>query len=253
MSKRREFLMQASAICGMLASSANAGAGELDGSDVLKARPESWPIPKIVAGVKIPDSKLATEATGFVRGLSAPVVFNHVMRAYLFGELLGRAKGLKYDAELLYLGAVFHDLGQTEKFMGNQRFEVDGADAASAFLAARGMPKNLIEVVWDAVALHTSPGIVDRKRPEIALVSAGAGIDVGVRGNHLNKKDVDQIVQAFPRRSFKKEYQRVLAEIVSRKPQTAYGNFMSDIGKRHVPGFEAPNICDIIEAASFDE
>ena len=94
---------------------------------------------------------------------------------------------------------------------------------------------------------------MDRKRPEIALVSAGAGIDVGVRGNHLNKKDVDQVVQAFPRRSFKKEYQRVLAEIVSRKPQTAYGNFMSDIGKRHVPGFEAPNICDIIEAASFDE
>ena len=94
---------------------------------------------------------------------------------------------------------------------------------------------------------------MNRKRPEIALVSAGAGIDVGVLGDHLNKKDVDQVVQAFPRRNFKKEYQRVLAEIVSRKPRTAFGNFMSDIGKRHIPGFETPNFCDLIEAASFDE
>ena len=126
------------------------------GSDVLTAAPEAWPIPREVAGVKLPDSKLARDATDFTRGLSAPVVFNHVLRTYLFGELLGRAKGLKFDSELFYLGAVLHDLGQTERFMGRQRFEVDGADAAAEFLKDKGVPEESVEVVWDAVALHTS-------------------------------------------------------------------------------------------------
>src|SRR5215831_16695650 len=120
---------------------------EFLGSDVLTAAPEAWPIPQEVAGVKLPDSKLARDATDYVRGLSAPVVFNHVLRTYLFGELLGQAKRLKFDRELFYLGAVLHDLGQTEQFMGQQRFEVDGADAAAAFLEGQGAPKESIEVV----------------------------------------------------------------------------------------------------------
>ena len=141
-------------------------------SDVLQAVPEAWPIPREVAGVELPDSKLARDATDYVRELSAPVVFNHVLRTYVFGCVLGRAMNLKFDGELFYLGAVFHDLGQTERFMGKQRFEVDGADAAAEFLQDKGVPKESIEIVWDAVALHTSGGIVQRKRPEIALVSA---------------------------------------------------------------------------------
>src|SRR6516165_6920261 len=102
--------------------------------DVLKAAPEAWPLPAEVAGVKLPDSKLARDATDYVRSLSAPLVFNHVLRTYLFGELVGRARKLKFDRELFYLGSVFHDLGQTERFLGKQRFEVDGADAVAAFL-----------------------------------------------------------------------------------------------------------------------
>src|SRR3954470_13492786 len=147
-------------------------------SDVLTMAPESWPIPQEVAGVKLPDSTLAREATDFTRALSAPVVFNHVMRTYLFGELLGRAKGLEFDSELFYLGALLHDLGLTERFMGQQRFELDGADAAAEFLKDKGVPQKSVEVVWDAVALSTSRGIVARKRPEIALVNAGAVADV---------------------------------------------------------------------------
>src|SRR5215472_19311011 len=93
---------------------------EFPSSDVLAAAPEAWPIPREVAAIKLPDSKLARDATDFTRELSAPVVFNHVLRTYVFGELLGRAKGLSFDSELFYLGAVFHDLGQTERFMGRQ-------------------------------------------------------------------------------------------------------------------------------------
>jgi HD domain len=221
-------------------------------SGVLMAAPEAWPIPQEVAGIKLPDSKLARDATDFTRELSAPVVFNHVLRTYLFGELLGRAKRLKFDSELFYIGAVLHDLGQTERFMGQQRFEVDGADAAAEFLKDKGVPKESVEVVWDAVALHTSRGIVERKRPEIALVSAGAGADViGFGVEQLPTGAVAQVIAAFPRVGFKKDYQKVLAEIVARKPETTPFIFLADIGERHVPGYNAPNFCDLMNSAPF--
>ena len=227
---------------------------EFLGSGVLTAAPEAWPIPHEVAGVKLPDSKLARDATDFTRGLSAPVVFNHVLRTYLFGALLGRAKRLKFDSELFYLGAVFHDLGQTERFMGQQRFEVDGADAAAEFLKDQGVPQESVAVVWDAVALHSpsSRGIAERKRPEIALVSAGAGADViGFGVDQLPNEAVAQVIAAFPRLGFKKAYQKVLAEVVARKPETTPFTFLADIGERHVPGYNAPNFCDLIESAPF--
>jgi hypothetical protein len=254
MGTRREFLGRASATCGALAlGSAGEAAGRgAKKSGILKAAPEAWPLPKEVAGVKLPDSKLARDATDYARGLSAPVVFNHVLRTYLFGELLGRAKKQTFDRELFYLGAVLHDLGQTERFMGEQRFEVDGADAAAAFLKSKRVRKESIEVVWDAVALHTSRGIAERKRPEIALVSAGAGADVlGLGVAQLPKKAVAQVIAAFPRRGFKKAYQKVLAEIVARKPETAAGNFLAAVGERHVRGYKAPNFCDLMDAAPF--
>lgn len=221
-------------------------------SDVLQAAPEAWPIPREVAGVELPDSKLARDATDYVRELSAPVVFNHVLRTYVFGALLGRAMNLKFDGELFYLGAVFHDLGQTERFMGKQRFEVDGADAAAEFLQDKGVPKESIEVVWDAIALHTSGGIVERKRPEIALVSAGAGADVfGFGIDQLPREAVAQVIAMLPRPGFKKAYQKVMAEIVVRKPETAAGNFLAGIGERHVAGYKAPNFCDLMNASPF--
>jgi hypothetical protein len=166
-------------------------------------------------------------------------VFNHVLRTYVFGELLGRAKKLMFDTELFYLGAVLHDLGQTERFMGGQRFEVDGADAAAAFLKDKQVPSELIEIVWDAVALHTSIGIVQRKRPEIALVSAGAGADVvGFGIAQLPAEAVAQVIAAFPRSGFKKTYQKVMAEIVARKPETANGE-LSGCGRGAAhPGFQ---------------
>ena len=221
-------------------------------SDVLQAVPEAWPLPREVAGVELPDSKLARDATDYVRELSAPVVFNHVLRTYVFGALLGRAMNLKFDGELFYLGAVFHDLGQTERFMGKQRFEVDGADAAAEFLQDKGVPKESIEVVWDAVALHTSGGIVHRKRPEIALVSGGAAADVvGFGIDQLPSEAVAQVIAAFPRPGFKKGYQKVMAEIVVRKPETAALNFLAGIGERHVAGYKAPNFCDLMNASPF--
>lgn len=216
--------------------------------DVLRASPEHWPLPREVAGVRIPDSRLAREATEFTREVSASVVFNHVMRTYLLGALLGQQQGLRFDAELFFLGAVFHDLGQTERFLGTQRFEVDGADAAAAFLRQRGVSGELVEIVWDAVALHTSSGIVERKRPEIALVSAGAAADLGITPAvaQLDRRAIAAVEAAFPKPDFAQTYQKVLAAIVERKPETAYGTFLSDIGERYVQGFRRPNFCDLM-------
>jgi hypothetical protein len=131
-----------------------------------------------IAGIRIPDSRLALEAEEVVRESSPRCLLNHAFRTYLFGELLGRCRKLKYDSELLFVGAVMNDLGLSEKFAGQERFEVDGADAARTFLAQRGVSEEKNAVVWDAIALHTSVGIADRKQPEIALVHFGAGIDV---------------------------------------------------------------------------
>ena len=136
--------------------------------------------------------------------------------------------------------------------MGKQRFEVDGADPAAEFLKGKGVPKESVEVVWDAVALHTSRGIVERKRPEIALVSAGAGADVAGFGiDQLPKEAVAQVIAAFPRPGFKKAYQKVMTEIVVRKRGMATGNFLAGIGERHVPGYKVPNVCDLMDAAPF--
>jgi hypothetical protein len=225
----------------------------MDGNRALvTAAPEARPIPQEVAGIKLPDSTLARETTDFTRALSAPVVFNHVLRTYLFGELLGRAKGMEFDSELFYLGAVMHDLGLTERFMGQQRFELDGADAAAEFLKDKGVPQESVEVVWDAVALSTSGGIVGRKRPEIALVNAGAVVDVfGLGVDQLPKEAVAQVIAAFPRMGFKNDFQKVMAEVVARKPETAFFTFMADIGERHVPGYHAPNFCDLMNVAPF--
>jgi hypothetical protein len=223
-------------------------------SNVLTAAPEAWPIPQEVAGIKLPDSTLAREATDFTRAVSAPVVFNHVLRSYLFGELLGSAKGLEFDSELFYLGTVLHDLGLTERFMGQERFEVEGAEAAAEFLKDKGAPKEWVEVVWDAVALSTSRDIVGRKRPEIALVSAGAVVDVfGFGIDQLPKEAVAQVIEAFPRTGFKKDYQKVLAQVVARKRklETTSFTFMADVGERHVPGYHAPNFCDLMNVAPF--
>src|SRR3954465_13586200 len=117
-------------------------------------------MPEIVAGVRIPDSRLAREATELLREHGTPLLFAHSLRVYLFGAIRGRHRGLKVDHELLYFGAVFHDLGLAQRYRSpDRRFEVDSANAARDFLRANGIGKSAAEVVWDAIALHTWPEI----------------------------------------------------------------------------------------------
>ena len=124
-------------------------------------------LPREIAGIRLPDSALAHKAVDLASRVSPDVVRTHVLRTFVFGSLVGKEQGLRYDEELFFLGAVLHDLGLTAEFRSNERFEVAGADAAAAFLHDEGVPPERREIVWDAIALHTSVGIASRKRPEI--------------------------------------------------------------------------------------
>src|ERR1700740_1385400 len=132
----------------------------------------------LIEEITIPDTKLTREITELVRDTESPLLFHHSSRVYYFGALAGEHRGLRFDPELLYAGAMFHDMGLTRKHSSpNERFEVDGANTARDFLRSRGIPQQEIDLVWTAIALHTTPGIPQHMHPVVALVTAGVEMD----------------------------------------------------------------------------
>ena len=207
-------------------------------------------MPEIIAGVPVPDSKLAREATGLLREYGTPLLFAHSLRVYLFGALRGRHRKLTVDRELLYLGAVFHDLGLTPKYRSpNHRFEVDGANAARDFLRANGIDEATASLVWDAIALHTTPEVPWHKRPEIALVTGGVEADVLGDGlDEIPADDRDAVLAAYPRIDFKRGIVRAFTDGFAHKPATAFGTMNTDVLERTLPGYRRPNFCELIAA-----
>jgi hypothetical protein len=205
---------------------------------------------EVIAGIRIPDSKLAREATDLLREHGTPLLFAHSLRVYLFGALRGRQRGWAVDHELLYVGAVFHDLGLTAKYRSpDHRFEVDGANAARDFLRAHGIDEPTVEVVWDAIALHTTPEIPWHKRPEIALVNGGAAADVvGVGLDEIPIGDREAVLTAYPRGDFGRGIVRAFADGFAFKPATVFGTMNADVLERTLPGYRRPNFCELIAA-----
>src|SRR3954470_18793085 len=207
-------------------------------------------MPEVVAGIRIPDSKLAREATDLLREHGTPLLFAHSLRVYLFGAIRGRHRKLKVDHELLYLGAVFHDLGLTPRYRSpDRRFEVDSANAARDFLRANGIDESAAGVVWDAIALHTTPEIPWHKQPEVALVQGGVEVDVLGDGlDEILPGDRDAVVAAYPRVDFERGIVRAFAEGFAYKPATAFGTMNADVLERTLPGYRRPNFCELIAA-----
>lgn len=212
-------------------------------------------LPKSIAGIEIPDSALAREATELVRDTESTLLFDHSLRVYLFGSLQGQRRGLHYDPELLYVGAIFHDMGLTEPYRSpDERFEVDGANLAREFLQRHGVPESSIEIVWDAIALHTTPGIPKWKKPEVALVTAGVELDVlGLGYDDLSDDLRSQVLAAFPRVDFKRQIVRAFADGIKHKPETAFGNVKADVLAELVPGYQRPNFCRMIASSPFPD
>jgi hypothetical protein len=206
-----------------------------------------------IAGIKIPDSTLANDTTAFVRDIESDLLYHHSLRVFVFGSLQGQRRSLDYDPELLYVGAMFHDVGLVEGHRSeHDRFEVDGANAARDFLRQRGIAADAVRVVWDAIALHTTPGIPEHKEPEVALVTAGVELDVLGLGYHdITDAQREQVLSALPRVDFKRQIIQAFGAGIAHKPQTAFGTVNADVLERTLPGYKRPNFCDLILASPF--
>ncbi|MGX9136106.1 HD domain-containing protein [Rummeliibacillus sp. JY-2-4R] len=201
-----------------------------------------------VAGIQIPDTRLATDAADILREYGDDLLWNHSNRVFLFGAVMGKEDKRNYDLELLYVAALFHDLGLTKKYSSpDLRFEVDGANAARSFLQHYEIPDESIRRVWDAIALHTTIGIAEHKESEVALLYSGVGLDV--MGDGFEQFPIglrEEIVKAFPRNNFKQEIIPAFYEGFKHKPETTFGNIKLDVVKYFVPDYKPKNFCDCI-------
>ena len=207
------------------------------------------------AGVTIPDTKLARDATDLVRDSTTDLVYHHSRRVFWFGSVQGRNRGRSFDPELLYIGAMFHDLGLNEQFRSSgRRFELDSADEARRFLQGHGVPEDSIRRVWTAIALHTTPGIPEFMEPEVALVTAGVEYDVlGIGYHDISDADRAEITALHPRPDFKRSILEAFTEGIAPKPETTFGNVKADVLQRFVPGYQRANFVDIIENSDWPE
>jgi len=208
-----------------------------------------------IAGIRIPDSKLAKEATDLLLEYGTDFIFNHSLRVFLFASLNGNRESRIYDPELLYFSAVFHDLGLTTRYSSpDKRFEVDGANAARDFLKSNGVPKESLQLVWDAIALHTTIGVAEYKEPEVALLYSGVGLDVMGEGyEYLSRLHREEIVSAFPRDGFKDKIIPTFFSGFAHKTGTTFGNIKADVCAYMIPNFERRNFCDCILHSPWSE
>ena len=208
-----------------------------------------------IAGIRIPDSTLAQEATALVRDVENDLVYNHSRRVFLFGSLRGQRDGLDYDPELLYVGAMFHDLGLTEKYRTtDQRFEIDAANEARRFLTAHGIAEELADRVWSAIALHTTPEIPLHMAPEVALVTRGVELDVlGIDYDAVTDEQRAAVVEAHPRPDFKNRILAAFTEGLKDRPETTFGNVKADVLQHFLPGFERTDFVEVIKASKWAE
>jgi hypothetical protein len=210
--------------------------------------------PNSEAGVVIPDSKLAREVTELVRHTEPPLLFHHSSRVYYWGALTGKRRGLRFDPELLYAGAMFHDMGLTPAHASaHERFEVDGANVARDFLRSHGIAERDIETVWTAIALHTTPGIPQHMHPVIALVTAGVEMDVlGIAFSDFTDVEREAVVSAHPRPGrFKEDIIQTFYDGIHHKPETTFGNVKADVLADKDPSFRPENFCRVIRASAW--
>jgi hypothetical protein len=202
-----------------------------------------------IAGVRIPDSRIARDITQLIRDTESELLFHHSVRVYYWGALSGKRHRLQFDPELLYAAAMFHDVGITPHYHGSQlRFEVDGANAARDFLRSRGMPEGGIEKVWLAIALHTTPGIPEHMHPEIALVQAGAGMDMAGRNfDQFTKEERAAVTAAHPRgQDFGQRVIDTFYQGLQQRPASTFGTFNDDFLAFKDSGFKRADMCSII-------
>ena len=202
--------------------------------------------------IQIPDSKLCREITEFIKDETTSLLFNHSSRVYCFACAHGLKHEMKFDRELLYAGAMFHDLGLMPQHASpNERFEVDGANGAKAFLKARGIAASDLDTVWNSIALHTTPGVPCHMHPVVALVTRGVEMDVlGMNYEKFSNEERETVVSAFPRTpNFKEDIINAFYDGIKNKPDTTFGNVKADVIADKEAQFRRGNFCDVIRSS----
>jgi HD domain len=208
---------------------------------------------RVLGGVTVLDTPLISRAMDLARAHSEPYLFNHAVRSWLFAVRLGQLQGIPHDPEVIAVGTLLHDLGLTETFTGTKRFEIEGADAARAFAREAGFDDRQVQLIWDTVALNSTPSIALYKEAEVALSTAGIGLDWGgFQYDRIPANEMKSILAAFPRLDMKKGFTDSVCRIVRTRPETVYDNFARDFGERFVPGYKAMSTVDILMNAPFD-
>ena len=215
-------------------------------ADILDARQ--------IAGVSVPDSPLITEVLEYAQKLYEPYLFNHAMRSWLFAARIGQLKGIDCDLEVVAVGTILHDIGLTAGVSGSNRFEVNGAAAALSFVNERGFSSRRAQLLWDLVALNSTPSIALHKEAEVSLGTMGIGLDYGGFGFELiPSADMNDILSAFPRLKMKEQFTETCCRLVAAKPETSSDNFLRDFGERFVPGYRPISTVDLLMNAPFEE
>jgi hypothetical protein len=219
-----------------------------------KLRTQGGIATRLVAGVSVPDTPVISRAIEFARERSQPYLFNHVMRSWLFAAILAQRNQTAHDAEVLAVTTILHDLGLEESFNGPLRFEVEGANAVRAFARDQGLDDRRAQLIWDGVALNSTPSIALHKEAEVALSTMGIGLDWGGWGYEaLNETEVAAILEEFPRLEMKKQFTRAVCRIVETRPDTTYDNFARDFGERFVKGYKPLSTVDYLLNSPFKE
>jgi hypothetical protein len=215
-------------------------------SDVQNAR--------VIAGVSVPDSPLITEVLEYAQKVYDPYLFNHAMRSWLFAAKIGQAKGIDCDLEVVAVGTILHDIGLSPAVSGSNRFEVNAAAAARSFVQERGISGPRAQLIWDLVALNSTPSIALHKEAEVALGTMGIGLDYGgFFAELVPSTDMTEILRAFPRLRMKTQFTEACCRLVAEKPETTSDNFLRDFGERFVPGYKPVSTVDLLMNAPFEE
>jgi HD domain len=208
---------------------------------------------RVLGGITVIDTPLITRAMDYARTHSEPFLFNHAVRSWLFAARLGQLQGMPHDAEVVAVGCLLHDLGLTKSFTGPARFEIEGADAARSFAREQGLDDRRVQLIWDSVALNSTPSIGLHKEAEVALCTAGIGVEFGFQYDRIAPHEMQSILAAFPRLEMKRRFTDSICRIVKTKPETTYDNFARDFGERFVPGYQRPSTVDFLMNAPFEE
>jgi hypothetical protein len=217
-------------------------------------RPRPAVATRLLAGVTVPDTLAISRAIELARERSEPYLFNHAMRSWLFAATLAQLNRTAHDGEVLAVTTILHDIGLAEGFDGPLRFEVEGANAARAFARNEGVDERRAQLIWDGVALNSTPSISLYKEVEVALCTGGIGLDWGGWGyESIPEARLAEIVEAFPRLEMKQRFTRAVCRIVETRPATTYDNFAGDFGERFVPGYKRASTVDYLLNSPFKE